>query len=262
MLPCAHIAFLDEVFKANSAILNSLLTIINERLFYTEDGKAVKSDLISLFGASNERPAAEDGLEALYDRFMVRYYVDYLAGNDFIRLLADDNCAEGGGKIGIAKIKIEDLNAVNAYLDNIRAGSDIINGIYLLKEKLTDDPKLSMLRPSDRRMKNSIKLLKASALLDRRKYVDKSDVERVYPYVLWDTAPGATSNVKAEMLRYLKEKIRFEAPSIDRLGTYKKMAEDLKKKLAETESKMKNAGVDKSSALKIFERFEEETETI
>ena len=70
LLPQAEIAFLDEIFKANSAILNTLLSITNERLFYNL-GQAFKVNLAFVVGASNETPA-EDELGALFDRFPVR----------------------------------------------------------------------------------------------------------------------------------------------------------------------------------------------
>jgi len=75
MLPEAHIAFLDETFKANSATLNALLTLVNERKFHIQ-GRPVDCPLISLFGASNELPDEEDSLGALYDRFLIRVIAD------------------------------------------------------------------------------------------------------------------------------------------------------------------------------------------
>lgn len=69
-LPRAQIAFLDEIFKASSAILNTLLTLLNERLFYN-GGRAERVPLIMVFAASNEAPVDEN-LRALYDRFPLR----------------------------------------------------------------------------------------------------------------------------------------------------------------------------------------------
>src|SRR5712671_6361292 len=76
-LPEAHIAFLDEIFKANSSILNALLTLINERLFHN-GRERITVPLITMFGASNELPD-EDELTALFDRFMLRFMVDYIS---------------------------------------------------------------------------------------------------------------------------------------------------------------------------------------
>src|SRR4249920_2926871 len=70
MLPDAEIVFLDEIFKSNSAILNALLSILNERRFFT-GSQSVKVPLCSLFGATNEIPN-DDALGAVFDRFLVR----------------------------------------------------------------------------------------------------------------------------------------------------------------------------------------------
>jgi MoxR-like ATPase len=62
-LPGSEFAFIDEIFKANSAILNSLLTLVNERVFHN-DGAPMKVPLVTMFGASNELPEGKD-LEAV-----------------------------------------------------------------------------------------------------------------------------------------------------------------------------------------------------
>src|SRR5262249_12700742 len=85
MLPEADIVFLDEVFKSNSAILNSLLTLLNERRF-TSGGQIIKCPLLSAFGASNEVPSDET-LAAIFDRFILRIRSDNLDAYHFQDLL-------------------------------------------------------------------------------------------------------------------------------------------------------------------------------
>lgn len=84
-LPDAQIAFLDEIFKANSAILNSLLTILNERKFDNGDTR-VEIPLMTVVGASNELPDSEE-LEALYDRFLFRKTVHAVSDGAVSQLL-------------------------------------------------------------------------------------------------------------------------------------------------------------------------------
>ena len=70
MLPEGVVIFLDEIFKSNSAILNTLLTILNERKFY-QDGAPTPVALKMLFAATNEIPEQSE-LEALADRFVIK----------------------------------------------------------------------------------------------------------------------------------------------------------------------------------------------
>ena len=86
MLPEAEIVFLDEAFKANSAILNSLLTLLNERRF-NNGSTVLKVPLISLFAASNEVPST-DNLDAIFDRFLLRVHSDNLDSYHFHELMA------------------------------------------------------------------------------------------------------------------------------------------------------------------------------
>jgi MoxR-like ATPase len=71
--------FLDEVFKANSAILNALLSLLQERIIYDPmSGQAINTQLWTAVGASNETPEDPE-LVALYDRFAIKIFIDYLS---------------------------------------------------------------------------------------------------------------------------------------------------------------------------------------
>ena len=83
--PKAELLFLDEAFKANSAILNSLLTLLNERLF--DDGAARAAPLRTAVAASNELPDSDE-LDALYDRFLLRRVVRRVSDDGVLEMLA------------------------------------------------------------------------------------------------------------------------------------------------------------------------------
>src|SRR5262249_1136168 len=86
MLPEAEFAFLDELFNANIAILNNLLTVLNERT-YRRGAEVHRLPLLSLFSASNHLPE-DEALKALFDRFLLRCHVDNLPREATPRLLA------------------------------------------------------------------------------------------------------------------------------------------------------------------------------
>jgi MoxR-like ATPase len=88
-LPTANVAFVDEVFKANSAILNALLTILQERLF-DNGSRRISVPLVCLIGASNELPESEE-LDALYDRFLIRYQVEQVSQQNLQALITGSN---------------------------------------------------------------------------------------------------------------------------------------------------------------------------
>src|SRR5215467_12635433 len=86
MLPEGEFVFLDELFNANSAILNNLLTVLNERV-YRRGAEIHQLPLLSLFAASNHLPE-DEALRALFDRFLLRCHVENLPRDAMPRLLA------------------------------------------------------------------------------------------------------------------------------------------------------------------------------
>ncbi|MBN8510229.1 MAG: AAA family ATPase, partial [Burkholderiales bacterium] len=108
-LPTAGIAFLDEVFKANSAILNALLTLLNEREF--DNGTArIRTPLVAVVAASNEVPA-DEALHAFYDRFLVRVPVQPVADASFDALLALDEAAPTPGAEPLTPAQADSVRA-------------------------------------------------------------------------------------------------------------------------------------------------------
>ena len=163
-LPEAHIAFLDEIFKASSNILNTLLTIINERLYHN-DGVAMKVPLIFLIGASNELPQ-DESLGALYDRFLLRYIVQYLDDSDNFKALLKFQTASTR-----TVVKYDELLRGQEAVTKVIIPDDVIDSILKLRDELKNDFSIS-----DRRWKESLKLVQGSAFLAGR---DTSTIDDV-----------------------------------------------------------------------------------
>ncbi len=111
----SHVVFLDEVFKANSAILNSLLSLMNERVIYDPaTGAVIKTPLMTVIGASNETPDEE--LSAFYSRFLVKVFVNYLSDQSlFMRALRA--VWLNGGQNSTPVLSIDDVIAAQAQVE-------------------------------------------------------------------------------------------------------------------------------------------------
>jgi MoxR-like ATPase len=172
-LPEAHIAFLDEIWKASSSILNTLLTIINEREFHN-NGTAQKVPLISLFGASNELPESEE-LNALYDRFLIKHVTKYLADDASFRAMI-----QPGRQSQRTAITIQELEKMQAEVRAVDTPEDVLSALINLRTLLRKENIIA----SDRRYKQSLELVKASAYLNGRKAASIEDLA-VLQHVLW-----------------------------------------------------------------------------
>lgn len=237
-LPEAHIAFLDEVFKASSSILNTLLTIMNERIFYNGTEK-VKIPLISLFGASNELPSEEDELEALYDRFLLRYVVDYIR-EDF-RFLKMLNTEADKSDEGV--ITADELNTCKTETEKVKLPPNILK----LISRIRKDLRKKGIIPSDRRYKQSVSLLKARAYLEGRSEVSEEDL-RFLENVLWRD-PGEKTEVQSvihQSLHGWRDRLRELLIQAKELDAYSKREweseEMLIKANIEAQTKLKHIG--------------------
>lgn len=173
-MPSSRIVFLDEIFKANSSILNTLLTILNERVFHN-GLKREKTPLISLIGASNELPFENDELTALYDRFLIRVVVGYVS-DDKIEELLDIKETEMEIPAEI-KFTESDLNEIRNESEKVRVTSGIKRTIMQIRQdynKIFAEDNHEII--SDRKLVKMVKLLKISAYLNGRDKVDFSDL--------------------------------------------------------------------------------------
>ncbi|PIC79035.1 ATPase [Sporosarcina sp. P18a] len=176
-MPEAHLVFLDEIFKANSAILNSLLTLINERLFYN-DGQPIKAPLMSIIGASNEYPEEGEGLEALFDRFLLRFEINFIADeSNFVSMMKDE-----GEHVEMPTMHLDELVQLQSMTNKVHISDEVFDTLSTIRRELQDEG----IQPSDRRFKQSLSILKARALINQRESVQPDDMV-ILGNALWET---------------------------------------------------------------------------
>jgi MoxR-like ATPase len=174
MLPDAEIVFLDEVFKSNSAILNSLLTLLNERR-YASGGTVMRCPLLSAFGAANEVPT-DDALTAVYDRFILRIRSDNLDAyhfNDLLRKGLNHETIELEGAPVRPMVDARELAVLQRGLLSRATYSAEFFSQY---KSVVFQIRAEGVTLSDRRVVKLLKLFAASAYLDGRAQPDASDL--------------------------------------------------------------------------------------
>lgn len=167
-LPTASVAFLDEIFKANSAILNALLTLLNEREFDNGTHR-VKTPLVSVVGASNELPQEEE-LLALYDRFLVRFHVGPVTDEGFGKLLD----LRGQAKPSIPeadRLTPQDIEHIHAAALKVTVPAEV-GSLLKAMRRFCQDQKIPV---SDRRWRKALFLLQVAAYTDGRSRVSVWD---------------------------------------------------------------------------------------
>ena len=167
-----EIVLIDEFFKGKTSTLNSLLSIMNERILYNPE--PVNIPLISLFATSNEKPdrTVSSNLLPLYDRFLLRKEVLPIAREDNFKKLLKLSEEYSSGNINLT---LDELKKIITALRKINIGENIYNLIFGIREELKNRQVII----SDRRWRDTVKIIKAKAMLEDRLYVSENDIRAI-----------------------------------------------------------------------------------
>jgi len=179
-MPEAEIVYIDECFKANSAILNSFLSIMAEREF--KNGlEMLACPLVSMIGASNETPQ-DESLSAMYDRFMLKYVSTYVSDTNFATLMRMDTMIEAAeANPNKTVLDLDDLKASQAAVKAVKLSPAICDALSNLRAECRKEG----FSASDRRWMASKRVLQACAFMEGRDEVNTDDL-MIYKDILWD----------------------------------------------------------------------------
>lgn len=250
-LPTADVVFLDEIWKAGPAIQNTLLTVINEKIF-RNGNREMHLPLKLLVAASNELPAKGEGLEALWDRFVIRIesrpikleknframlldsHADFLGPTDFTDSTDFSGFTGGLGHADFAdnadfsdlKITSEEYAEWTERIDKIGVKIEVLDAISAIRKSLRavnvdEAAERRNIYVSDRRWKNIVRLLRTSAFMQDREEVDICNLLPIY-HCLWQE-PEERDAIRNIVIRALF------SPFADKLVEMKNaLAEDIK----------------------------------
>ncbi|WP_258018763.1 AAA family ATPase, partial [Brachyspira hampsonii] len=240
-LPKADFVFLDEIWKSSPAILNTLLTIINEKV-YRNGSAEEKVPLKALVSASNETPPKGQGLEAMYDRFIMRLFVDTAKDVDnFVKLISDKDVSFDACLKEEEKISTKDWLKFNKDIDNVSVSDEAINIICYIKNEIDEYNKGNneAIYISDRRWKNIVYILKAAAFFSDRNTVMPIDCFLI-THCIWTLE----ENIEAVKKMVLKSIKNFSSSNIN---NFNKEIEDMKNKYQISSNNISNNSNDDNS---------------
>lgn len=250
-LPTSDIAFMDEIFKCNSAVLNSLLTVMNEKLFFNDEVEVVPN--VSVIGASNEFPE-DDSLIPLYDRFLLKWNVNYIQDplkrmdlfNGFLKSRKGKSKIDNNSGAAITSednttyLDIRDLKILNEICKQVEISKRVLqeyNKVFLMLDK-------NGISVSDRRKNEALKILQASAIMNGRLEVSQEDFEHLV-FAFWNDV---------EDIPILEtELIKMANPYKNKYEKYKKTLDGFKKDLQEIENDKKSPDYEINKSIKITE---------
>ncbi len=245
-LPTADVVFLDEIWKAGPAIQNTLLTVINEKIF-RNGNREMHLPLKLLVAASNELPAKGEGLEALWDRFVIRiesrpirmeknFRAMLLEVKSSLEVKSEERRVKNSTDLFEDTISDEQIGADvsispaeyaewSQAIGKIGVKEEVLDAISRIRKALRavnvdEAAERRNIYVSDRRWKNIVRLLRTSAFMQDREEVDICDLLPIY-HCLWQE-PEERDAIRSIVIRSLF------APFADKLVEMKKaLAEDI-----------------------------------
>ena len=245
-LPTADVVFLDEIWKAGPAIQNTLLTVINEKIF-RNGNREMHLPLKLLVAASNELPAKGEGLEAIWDRFVIRiesrpikmeknFRAMLLEVKSSLEVKSEERRVKNSTDLFEDTISDEQIGADvsispaeyaewSQAIDKIGVKEEVLDAISRIRKALRavnvdEAAERRNIYVSDRRWKNIVRLLRTSAFMQDREEVDICDLLPIY-HCLWQE-PEERDAIRSIVIRSLF------APFADKLVEMKKaLAEDI-----------------------------------
>ena len=235
-LPTADVVFLDEIWKAGPAIQNTLLTVINEKIF-RNGNREMRLPLKLLVAASNELPAKGEGLEALWDRFVIRiesrpirqeknFRSMLLEVENLSEVKSEEQSSAAEGEANSNVITAEEYAEWSENINKIGVKEDVLDVISVVRKSLRtvnvdEAAERRNIYVSDRRWKNIMRLLRTSAFMQDRAEVAVCDLLPIYN-CLWQE-PEERDAIRALVIKALF------APHADKLVEMKNaLAEDIK----------------------------------
>lgn len=249
-LPTSDVVFLDEIWKAGPSIQNTLLTVINEKLFRNGNNE-IHIPLKVLIGASNELPAQGEGLEALWDRFIIRFVCKPITDEKhFYRMLLDDESSDMiDSKYAIKNVEFDQWQKD---VKKVEIPTDVLKAISVIRKQLKsvivkNSSVHREIYVSDRRWKKIAGLIKTSAFMHGRKEADITDLFVVH-HCLWNN-PEEYEDVKQIVMKAISAPLTEKLRRIRAMLNADLRATNVNKALKEIEK----TGID--SQLKIYDHF-------
>lgn len=240
-IPDADIVFLDEIFKCNDGVLNSLLTALNERK-YTNEGRTYSIPTISFFAASNETPNFNDPqekiLEALYDRLQIKVITEDISERDK-RLAVLKNKQSGSCGVISTTITIDELVSMQKEV----AAIPVPDNINELADDILCELRRNKVAVSDRKYLNYYSLAQAKAWLEGHSEVTPQDLLVLKCY-LWQQ-PSDRPIVQAVLERLCIN------PLQDKVNNVRAMAVEAQEEFDNIRSKAEKASVINKALIKL-----------